>query len=269
MSGWQVEKGFKDEIKLVLTADEEDPELSPRCITRTLHLTLTFLCLTPNWVQMRTMFAAQKAEVCWVFLFVWATCRCPVALVLKSLRFSLFARWAPSCFSSALLSVKYRLGSSSTIRSPTHAAWTSFPRDRLFPHARQGMPVSSLLLRARPLVLRRWSRGCCSLLLHLEAGFRSSGRQSRADSHDTEAECDFFSPSLSLTLYRQLWTEQNRTSRHVVKNTQLAAQTTSRLILQQWWAPVLNWLSVYVYMTHLATLSLFCRWVSGLSLFFP
>lgn len=49
---------FKDEklkVNFVLTADEDDPELSPLCITRTLHLTLTFLCLTPNWVQMRTM----------------------------------------------------------------------------------------------------------------------------------------------------------------------------------------------------------------------
>lgn len=38
-----------------LTAEDDEPELSPLCMTRTLHLTLPFLCFTPNWVQMRTM----------------------------------------------------------------------------------------------------------------------------------------------------------------------------------------------------------------------
>lgn len=51
------------EKKVVLTAEDAEPELSPRCITRTLHLTLTFLCFTPNWVQMRTMVKdAAKSE---------------------------------------------------------------------------------------------------------------------------------------------------------------------------------------------------------------
>lgn len=76
----------------VLTADDEEPELSPLCITRTLHLTLTFLCLTPNWVQMRTMAAAGTE-----FLF-GAVSRCPVALVLNPLG----CRLVLSEFSSAL-----------------------------------------------------------------------------------------------------------------------------------------------------------------------
>lgn len=43
-----INSGFKRQIEVVLTADEDEPELSPLCITRTLHLTLTFLCFTPN-----------------------------------------------------------------------------------------------------------------------------------------------------------------------------------------------------------------------------
>lgn len=43
------------------------------------------------------------------------------------------------------------------------------------------------------LELRGWSRGCCSLYLHLETCFRSSWRQSRADSHDrTQSPFLFF-----------------------------------------------------------------------------
>lgn len=70
--------------EIPLTADEDDPELSPLCMTRTLHLTLTFLCFTPNWVQMRTMMDAGK----WNFKF-----DCLERRKRGTLRVAVRARW--------------------------------------------------------------------------------------------------------------------------------------------------------------------------------
>lgn len=86
---------------------------------------------------MRTMAAVGKLSCCFFFA---------VGLLV-----AVQSRWCWNCsafassrLSSPRLSVKYRRGSSFTTCSPTHALWPSFPRTRLFPRARQGMPVSSV-----------------------------------------------------------------------------------------------------------------------------
>lgn len=139
-----------------LTAEDEEPELSPLCITRTLHLTLPFLCFTPNWVQMRTMMG-NLAVVLRVSL--------SSGLVLKSLR-----SLAPLAFRA----VWALLGSPLNTRA---AAPPSFPtsrsiRPRGVTELSPDPPISSRAagdagvlsaLGEELLALGRWSRGCCSL----------------------------------------------------------------------------------------------------------
>lgn len=171
---YRTNKQVKNFMKNVLTADDDEPELSPLCITRTLHLTLPFFCFTPNWVQMRTMM--EVVRCCYVSLSTRAGAEiafCSVELCrLRSV-------WALLC---SLLNTAAAAPLLST-HSPTQ-------RDRAFP----GPPISSRAagnagvlseLGEEPLALRRWSRGCYSLHLHLKTRFRSSWRQILSDSHDT------------------------------------------------------------------------------------
>lgn len=84
------------------------------------------------------------------------------------------------------LSFKYRRGSSATIHSHRPRGVTELSPVRLVPTVRHrdgaggaGRGGDAGVLRwlgGKPLVLRRWWRGCCSLPLHVEARFRSSAK---------------------------------------------------------------------------------------------
>lgn len=129
----------KTKQKTVLTADDDDPELSPLCMTRTLHLTFPFFCFTPNWVQMRTMiWRCFFLSVCFKSCFVSLSTGC---VVLKSLRFcsglsKLRLVW--DLYSALLNTAAAARFFTVPLRRPHIPVELS--RDRPFPH---GMPVCS------------------------------------------------------------------------------------------------------------------------------
>lgn len=217
---------MKKQSKNVLTADDE-PELSPLCITRTLHLTLTFLCLTPNWVQMRTMVSGRK--------FLWATSRCPGAEI------------APVCW-AMLRPVWGLLGSllNSTAAAPLLHTHSPTHRDRAFPGS------ARFLTHGRgyrcPQIARWKAIGAPAMITRM--------LQPPSPSRDLFPEFLKAEPSRQSrhgTKSAFFFQRQNKKNRHAVKISCWLPRLTPDSHLLSDGAPVLKWLFFLISIVYIRT----------------